>query len=167
MGKEKGGGKEETRRNHADPATVRETYIPCGFPARTVPAWSEPKVQARPGIQPHRRCGVKVRNHSSGAVAQFKTARRVSLAARRLASRTSTLSMWWDSQRYPRPAYFTPKALERATGQPMRRTAAALRWLGWRRIVRRVWGTQRTLWIPPASPLKPRPRGRPRLYPCD
>jgi hypothetical protein len=46
----------------------------------------------------------------------------------------------------------------------MRRMAAALRLLGWRRIIRRHYGQQIPLWLPPGSHLKPRPRGRPRLY---
>jgi hypothetical protein len=46
----------------------------------------------------------------------------------------------------------------------MRRIAAALRWLGWQKIIRRVHGKQVPLWLPPSSAITPRKPGRPRLY---
>jgi hypothetical protein len=64
----------------------------------------------------------------------------------------------------PRPTFFTPMSLALSLGSPMRRMAAALRWLGWCRVVRRVRGSPVTLWLPPSTTIQPRPRGRPRIY---
>jgi hypothetical protein len=72
--------------------------------------------------------------------------------------------MWWDAVTVPRPDFYTPLALSAALGQPMRRVAAALRWLGWQKIIRRVYGKQVPLWLPPSSAIMPRKPGRPRLY---
>lgn len=94
----------------------------------------------------------------------FKHARTTARIARRLASRTATVSIWWDRLPNPKPNYLTPASLARSLGFPIRRMAAALRWLGWRKIVRRIWGRQVPLWVPPSSTLKPRPRGRPSIY---
>lgn len=94
----------------------------------------------------------------------FKRARTVARIARRLASRTATVSIWWDRLPTPRPNYLTPATLALSLGYPIRRMGGALRWLGWRKIVRRMWGLQVPLWLPPTTTLKPRPRGRPRIY---
>ena len=94
----------------------------------------------------------------------FKNARTVSRAARRLASRTAAITVWWNRQPAPRPNFLTPMTLALSLGYPVRRMAAALRWLGWRQIIRRVRGKQVTLWLPPSTTLKPRPQGRPRIY---
>ena len=83
---------------------------------------------------------------------------------RRLAARAAFIATWWAAQPHPRADYFSPLTLQISIGQPMRRMAAALRLLGWCRIVRRHYGQQIWIWLPPASTLKPRPRGRPRLY---
>jgi hypothetical protein len=93
-----------------------------------------------------------------------KQDRNESRAARRLASRTAEIVVWWNATPAPRPEFFTSMSLALSLGAPMRRMAAALRWLGWRRIVRRIRGTQVPLWLPPSTTLKTRPRGRPRVY---
>ena len=94
----------------------------------------------------------------------FKNARKVSRAARRLASRTAAITVWWNRQPEPRPNFLTPMTLTLSLGYPIRRMAAALRWLGWQKVIRRVHGTQTALWLPPTTTLTPRPRGRPRVY---
>lgn len=94
----------------------------------------------------------------------YLAARAQARAARRLASRAALISTWWDGLPAPRPTYLTPLALSAALGQSTQSLAAALRWLGWRRIIRRVHGAQVPLWVPPGSTLTPRPPGRPRLY---
>jgi hypothetical protein len=83
---------------------------------------------------------------------------------RRLANRAAFVATWWAAQPNPKPDYYSPLTLQLCLGQPLRRMAASLRLLGWRRIVRRHYGRQIWLWIPPQSALKPRPRGRPRIY---
>ena len=98
------------------------------------------------------------------ATATFRDVRKVSRAARRLASRTSAITVWWDRLPTPRPNYLTPATLAMSLGYPIRRMGGALRWLGWIRTVRRIRGKQAALWVPPSSTLKPRPRGRPRIY---
>jgi hypothetical protein len=95
---------------------------------------------------------------------RFRHARNQQRTARRLASRSSAVSMWWDALRQPRPEFFTPMSLSLALGGPTNGFAAALRWLGWRNTVRRVHGTKVTLWLPPTTTIKPRPVGRPRIY---
>ena len=100
----------------------------------------------------------------SAGKARFKKVRTAARAARRLASRTAATALWWERQASPRPEFLTPMTLALSLGYPIRRMAAALRWLGWRRIIRRVRGKQVALWLPPSTTLKPRPRGRPRLY---
>ena len=94
----------------------------------------------------------------------FKHARTTARAARRLASRTATVSIWWDRLPNPKPNYLTPATLALSLGCSIRRMATALRWLGWRRIIRRVRGKQMALWVPPSTTLEPRPRGRPLMY---
>jgi len=84
--------------------------------------------------------------------------------ARRLASRTAVITVWWNGQPNPRPDFYTPLSLALALGKPSNRFAPALRWLGWRCIHRLVHGSKATLWLPPTSTIQPRPRGRPRLY---
>ena len=64
----------------------------------------------------------------------------------------------------PRPDSMSPLDLQQSLNQPLRRMAAALRWLGWRKIIRRVYGKQVPLWLPPSTAFKPRPQGRPRIY---
>ena len=83
---------------------------------------------------------------------------------RRLSNRAAFIATWWAAQPYPRAEYFSPLTLQMLLGQPMRRMAAALRLLGWRRIIRRNYDKQIPLWLwlPPLSQLKARPRGRPR-----
>ena len=100
----------------------------------------------------------------SPALRAFKTRRAKIRAARRLASRTAYVVNWWTTLQQPRPEYMTPLALQVSLRQPMRRMAASLRWLGWQKIVRRMHGTPAPLWLPPTSKIKPRARGRPRLY---
>jgi hypothetical protein len=99
-----------------------------------------------------------------GRPSRFNQARIRQRAARRLASRSALVSVWWDALSYPRPESFTPLALRIAFGGPSNRFSAALRWLGWTHTVRRVHGSKATLWLPPASTVKPRPVGRPRIY---
>lgn len=99
----------------------------------------------------------------SGGKDRFKKVRSAARAARRLASRTAATALWWERQALPRPDFLTPMTLALSLGCPVRRMAAALRWLGWRRIIRRVRGKQMALWLPPSTTLKPRPRGRPRI----
>jgi hypothetical protein len=95
---------------------------------------------------------------------RFKKARTKARAARRLASRAAAVSIWWTRLATPRPEFMTPMTLAVSLGYPIRRMAAALRWLGWRKIIRRVHGQQVPLWLPPTSTIRPRPKGRPRLY---
>ncbi len=95
----------------------------------------------------------------------FLADRAAARAARRLASRTTLAALWWNAVPDPKPQFYTPLALRLALGQSMRRMAAALRWLGWRQIRRRVHGKQLFLWLPPSSEVQPRQPGRPRLYP--
>lgn len=111
------------------------------------------------------------RNPASRASRVYQKARRSFLAkrsqaraARRLASRTAQVELWWSAMPQPRPTFYTPLALSSALGQPLRRVAAALRWLGWQKIRRRVHGKQVALWLPPSSPVTRRRPGRPRLY---
>lgn len=87
-------------------------------------------------------------------------------AERRLSKRSAQIAVWWSKLPRPRPIAYRPKALELALGINMQRAAASLRWLGWQRIVRSIQGKPTTLWLPPASPLKPRPSGGQRHYPC-
>ena len=101
---------------------------------------------------------------ASARKTRFKKVRTAARAARRLASRTAATALWWERQASPRPDFLTPMKLALSLGYPIRRMAAALRWLGWRRIIRRVRGKQMALWLPPSTTLKTRPRGRPRLY---
>ena len=84
--------------------------------------------------------------------------------ARRLSNRAAYIATWWAAQLQPRADYFSPLTLQLVLGQPMRRMAAALRLLGWRRVIRRNYGRQIPLWLPPKSRLLVRPRGRPRIY---
>lgn len=133
---------------------------PCGI-FQLAPSWSK---QANVGG-----CAVNtIRQKKRGLIAKLSVSRRQARnqarAARKLASRTSTVTMWWRGLTVPRPDFFTPMSLALSLGQPMRRMAAALRWLGWRRVVRRVHGVQVLLWLPPTSTIKPRPVGRPRVY---
>lgn len=95
----------------------------------------------------------------------FLQSRAQALAARRLASRTAQVELWWNTVPQPRPTFYAPLALSAALGQPLRRMAAALRWLGWTQIKRRMRGKQVALWLPPGSPVRRRRTGRPRLYP--
>ena len=104
------------------------------------------------------------RPQTSAASRAFKQARTQARAARRLAARTAHVVSWWTAMPEPRPGFMASLTLQRALDQPMRRMAAALRWLGWRKIIRRVHGKQVPLWLPPASTINPRPRGRPRIY---
>lgn len=101
---------------------------------------------------------------TSPAIKAFRARRAQARAARRLASRTAFVVNWWSSMPEPRPDFLTPLSMQASLGQPMRRMAAALRWLGWRKIIRRVHGQQVPLWLPPSTSIKPRARGRPRLY---
>ena len=105
-----------------------------------------------------------LRRPPSAAKAAFRNAQMQSRAARRLASRTAYVVNWWTAMPQPRPEFMTPLTLQVSLGQPIRRMAAALRWLGWRKIVRRMHGSPVPLWLPPTSHIKPRARGRPRLY---
>ena len=100
----------------------------------------------------------------SAGKARFKKVRTAARAARRLASRTAAITIWWERLGPDHPDLLTPNTLALSLGCPIRRIAAALRWLGWRRITRRVRGKQMALWLPPSTTLKPRPRGRPRIY---
>ena len=88
-------------------------------------------------------------------------------ADRRLSTRTAQVAVWWSKLPKPRPTYLRPTTLEKSLGMTLRRAAASLRWLGWQRITRRIHGKPATIWLPPASPLKPRPPGGTRIYPCD
>ena len=106
----------------------------------------------------------RFRKPPSPALVAFKARRAKIRAARRLASRTAYVVNWWTTLQQPRPEYMTPLALQVSLRQPMRRMAASLRWLGWQKIVRRMHGTPAPLWLPPTSNIKPRARGRPRLY---
>ena len=94
--------------------------------------------------------------------AQRRTARR---AQRRLARRAGQVALW-SASAPPHPSYYTAQELKTLLGHPIHHYAPALRWLGWRRIVRTMHRKAVTLWLPPGSPLKPRPRGRPRVYAC-
>jgi len=91
-------------------------------------------------------------------------ARKLSRVHRRLASRAARVTTWWAAVKPVKPQYMTPLALTLSIGLPMQRIAAALYFLGWKRIVRRVHGKQVTLWLPPNSTIKTRPVGRPRSY---
>lgn len=93
----------------------------------------------------------------------FNKDRSQSRAARRLAARVTTITLWWNSQLF-QPEYMTPKCLAIVLRQPMRRMAAALRWLGWHQITRRIGGKPLLLWIPPSSTLTVRSACRPRVY---
>ncbi len=96
--------------------------------------------------------------------AAARRARTETRATRRLAARTAATVIWWKLQAEPTPNFFTPASLAVSLGYSIRRMAAALRWLGWRKIIRRVHGQQVPLWLPPTSTVKPRPKGRPRIY---
>ena len=80
-----------------------------------------------------------------------------------LARQTMLTAAWWEALPTPKPPCLTPGTLEIVTGTRMRRLAPALRALGWQRIMRRVNGTPKTLWLPPGSPITRRPRGRPPI----
>lgn len=89
------------------------------------------------------------------------TPRRARLRAiRKLAERQTRVAMWWASLPAPKPESFTPLAMHLALDTPLRAVAASLRALGWRRIVRRTHGKYIVLWLPPGSPVQPRPVGR-------
>ena len=88
-------------------------------------------------------------------------------AARRLASRAAHVTTWWASVTAPKPQYLTSISLALSLGKPPRRMAAALRLLGWRCIVRSIRGHRKVIWLPPATALQARPRGRPRIHPCQ
>jgi len=96
----------------------------------------------------------------------------MTLKARKQSARTlrtrarliAKASKWWAALPYPRPTALTPNTLQNVTGTDMQRLAPALRALGWLRILRRVNGTPTTLWLPPGSPIKRRPVGRPALH---
>jgi hypothetical protein len=90
-----------------------------------------------------------------------------SRANRRLSRRAAQIAVWWSKLPKPRPTYLRPAVLEQSLGMTLQRAAASLRWLGWQRITRRMQGKTTTIWLPPASPLKPRQRGGQRIYPCD
>jgi hypothetical protein len=85
-------------------------------------------------------------------------------SARRLAARAAQVTTWWASITAPKPQYLTPMSLELSLGKHPRRMAAALRLLGWRCIVRSIRGRQKVIWLSPTSTIKPRPKGRPRIY---
>jgi hypothetical protein len=72
-------------------------------------------------------------------------------AARRLATRAAQVATWWASITEPKPQYLTPASLMYHLGKPLRRMAAALRWLGWCCIRRRIRGHQKIIWLPPKS----------------
>lgn len=112
-------------------------------------------------VNPNR---LKGRGLTAKLSAASRQARNQARAARRLASRSAAVTVWWDALPNPRPEFFTPMSLALSLGQPMRRMAAALRWLRWRRVIRRVNGDQVPLWLPPTTTLTPRPVGRPRVY---
>ena len=113
-------------------------------------------------VVPAHACGV-MRTPAEDFMSSPVQSRRPQLrAARRLAARQSQISLWWASMPTPRPDYFSPLALSLALDQNLRRMAAALRALGWQRVIRRVHGRQIALWLPPGSPITPRSRGRPR-----
>lgn len=97
----------------------------------------------------------------------FITRRTQARRARRLAWRSARVGAWWSSLPEPRPEYMTPCMLQVSLGQPLRRMAAALRWLGWQKIIRRVYGNQVPLWLPPTTSIRPRPPGRPPWYIAD
>ena len=106
----------------------------------------------------------QMRRRGPGLTAASQQARTQARAARRLASRTAAVTVWWNAMSDPKPDFFTPWSLALSLGHPMRRMAAALRWLGWQRVKRRVHGDQVHLWLPPTTAIKPRPIGRPRIY---
>lgn len=94
----------------------------------------------------------------------LKMNRTVSKKQRRILARQTMLTAaWWEALPTPKPPCLTPRTLETVTGTGMRRLAPALRALGWVRILRRVNGTTKTLWLPPGSPITRRPRGRPPI----
>lgn len=96
-----------------------------------------------------------------GRTLSLRTERR---SQRRLNRRIAQVVAWWAAMQCPRPEFMAPLTLQRSLNQPLRRMAVALRWLGWRKIIRRVHGKQVALWLPPSTALQPRPQGRPRIY---
>jgi hypothetical protein len=85
-------------------------------------------------------------------------------AANRLGRRLSQLVVWWASVSVPKPTYLTASELRLSTDRPIQALSEALQKLGWKRIIRRFASKRIILWVPPGSPVKPRPRGRPRIY---
>lgn len=86
---------------------------------------------------------------------------------RSLTQQTAAAALWWASYPEPRPLYLSTADLELATGIPILRATRALRALGWRCITSTIAGQKATRWLPPGSPTKARPIGRPRVYPCE
>lgn len=91
--------------------------------------------------------------------------RKQSARTRRARARTMTrVTLWWTGQPAPKPQALTPHTLRTVFSTPMECLGPALHALGWIRILRRVNGKPTTLWLPPGSPVKRRPVGRPALH---
>lgn len=85
---------------------------------------------------------------------------------RRLARMVDTVTGWWqplpDADRLP---YYSPEAIERATGARIQALAPALRALGWERAQVRIAGPAYIVWVAPGAKNPLRPIGRPRTRP--
>lgn len=100
-------------------------------------------------------------------VSQLTTQRRnLRKAKRRLARRAAKVAAWWASMPEPRPHFVTSRALRQHLGAPLSVFGAALRWLGWFRLHRQMGHQRLFIWLPPGSPIQPRPRGGQHLFPC-
>lgn len=85
-------------------------------------------------------------------------------ARRRIAKHRVLADSWWRSLPVDqRRGQYTGQELETALGRPLELFSAAMRELGWQRVVYRPhMALQRIVWIPPGYPSPLRPRGRPR-----
>lgn len=85
-------------------------------------------------------------------------------ARRRIAKHSAVVESWWQSlPADQRRGQYTANELEAALGRPLELFSAAMRGLGWQRVVYRPhMALQRIVWIPPGYPSPLRPRGRPR-----
>lgn len=85
---------------------------------------------------------------------------------RRLTRMVETVSRWWqplpEADRLP---YYSPEAIERATGSGIQALAPALRAMGWERSQVRIVGPAYIVWVAPGATNPLRPIGRPRTRP--